>query len=162
MSCSRAALDGWAWALCEFCDSEPLVCVLFLTLEQKSAAQYFTAAVLSYVVVPCLAAVWLLVCLWKSSFFYFGLLRSDILKTTKAIITDGQNLWDKAGCHGDINGWIKGWIKSWPNRRNYHDDTHNYWCGTSFRVRDNRPTKAWVNEQTGIQCYDVNNIKKML
>lgn len=93
----------------EYRESGPPVCVLFLTLEQQSAAHHFTA-VLSYVVVPRLAAVWM--CLWKSSLFHFGPMSSDILQTTKAIITDWWSLWDKPGCHGDVNGRIRAWETS--------------------------------------------------
>lgn len=61
--------------VCEFCDSEPLVYILFLALEQQCAAHHFIA-VLSYGI-PHLAAVW--IWLRKSSLFHFGHISSDIL-----------------------------------------------------------------------------------
>lgn len=78
MSCNEAAFDHWPWWYARtLCDSEPLVCVLFLTLERLSAAHHFTAA-LSCVVMPRLAAVglWLFE---HPPFFHFRPMRSDIL-----------------------------------------------------------------------------------
>jgi len=94
---------GSVWVLWQFCDSEPLVCVFFLSLEQRGAAHNFTA-MLNNVVLPRLAAVWL--CIWKSSLFHLGPLRSDVLQTTKAIIADWLSLWYKPGCHGDLSGMM--------------------------------------------------------
>lgn len=105
-----AIQEGSSWGprlvvLCQFCDSEPLMCVfLLLILEQRRAAHSFTAVLIS-VVLPHLAAVW--PSLWKSSLFHFGPLRSVVLQTSKAIITGWPRLWDEFGCHGDLSTWIQ-------------------------------------------------------
>lgn len=72
-----AMQDLWLWA--------PGV---FYFLPWNSTVQP-TTAVLSFAVMPRLAAVW--ICLWKSkTLFHFGPVSSDILKPTKAIITDRE------------------------------------------------------------------------